>query len=343
MFRKHRTTFFECARRRRRCSGAFTIIELLVVVSIIALLIGLLLPSLQGARDQAKNVKTRALLSSISTGLEMFKGENEKEFRNTPKNLYRLNTSRSTSGYPPSHAGEDIHRFDEEPNLGLDRIYGAHWLPRMLLGKDLQGFVPRGAVPPGLAPEFWYKPDPLGNEQGPLDRVGPYISPDSVELVATKELPGNPPVQGLLDPEQDAPVIVDVFGRPILYYVANQFGRVIATRFATPDGNGDPGVFVHEDNWGFTGESSRGAGAGFLFAGQRHKIEVLGDIAPDLIDNVLETFTYYIHDRDTHQATGGGESSSSTVRAHHSDSFLLITAGKDGIYGTTDDVMNFER
>ncbi|MCH7527856.1 MAG: prepilin-type N-terminal cleavage/methylation domain-containing protein, partial [Planctomycetes bacterium] len=215
MYRKHRTTFFECARRRRHRPGGFTIIELLVVVSIIALLIGLLLPSLQGARDQAKNVKTRALLSSISTGLEMFKGENEKQFRRS-------------NGYPSSEPGPDIHRFGEEPNLGLDRIYGAHWLPRMLLGKDLQGFVPRGAVPPGLAPEFWYKPDPLGNEQGPLDRVGPYINPDSVELVATNELPGNPPVQGLLDPDQDAPVIVDVFGRPILYYVANQFGRVIA-------------------------------------------------------------------------------------------------------------------
>jgi type II secretory pathway pseudopilin PulG len=68
--------------------GAFTIIELLVVVSIIALLVGILLPAIGKARDQAQLTRSNANVKQLSTAGATYAAEwSDRQFTAVNDNL----------------------------------------------------------------------------------------------------------------------------------------------------------------------------------------------------------------------------------------------------------------
>lgn len=328
----------ESAGLAARGTRAFTLIELMVVIAIITLLISILLPSLSKARDHAKNVKTKAMLKAIGDSLEMYRNDNETD-----------KTAKATNGYPPSAMGED----PAVTGTG-DFIVGANWLVRYLMGKDLAGYAPRRNVPaallnPGGQDEEvpWYGYDTNGKPV--VDRVGPYLDNQAVKVVRTMDLdqgPGNTPSNNFKTREEQ--VIVDQFGYPVLYYVSNpvQASKPHAN-IASFDGT-VPGIFTMKDNALFTGlcQGTMCNLNGWDF-GEAPK-HYLGDFGaynpPDVIhirDNV-KTFPYYILDRDLYDASYNTDNpNQTTATPYRKDSFLLITAGKDGIFGSSDDVNNF--
>jgi prepilin-type N-terminal cleavage/methylation domain-containing protein len=61
--------------RATRFASAFTLIELLVVIAVIALLVGILLPSLAGARDAARTVKCLSNQKQLITAWTLYAGD----------------------------------------------------------------------------------------------------------------------------------------------------------------------------------------------------------------------------------------------------------------------------
>ncbi|MCE5184728.1 MAG: type II secretion system GspH family protein [Planctomycetaceae bacterium] len=304
----------------------FTIIELLTVMAVIAVLIGLLVPALNLVKDHAKEIQQKAQFHAIDVGLEMFKSE--------------------FGAYPDS-----FENALEVPRIDTDNNYcGSEKLAEALVGWDLLGFHPKSGfrsdgenffaavgadvwvydTVDGLQiPGSYEEADNVANVKA---RKGPMIDLENANAFRMQDVYG---ATNLLDFNPNNFVLCDVFakkrvsavktGMPILYYRARtafQFQDYGDTKRNRDD------VYDYDDNIALINLGTAEAQS------QPHEFENgIGKV------NYLK-FEDMILNTQVQEATGGA---TGLRRPYRADSYIMISAGKDGIYGTADDIFNFEK
>jgi len=163
----------------RRHNPGFTLIELLVVIAVIALLVGILLPALGGARKAAQSVQCQANARTVVQGVTFYTTDNEY----FPASYVYANSEIGTDWYE-----EDQGFGNPVPANGY-----VHW-SASLFG-DGQGRAPEGAfecptAPKGGAPrtnpgpnaEDW---DPESNQRNDVGGVAPSALPKDRQVART--------------------------------------------------------------------------------------------------------------------------------------------------------------
>jgi prepilin-type N-terminal cleavage/methylation domain-containing protein len=84
--------------RQNRKAG-FTLVELLVVIGIIALLISILLPALNAAKERANRVKCASNLRQVGQGLLLYANDNKGAY---PRTRYDTNSPANATNFRPT-------------------------------------------------------------------------------------------------------------------------------------------------------------------------------------------------------------------------------------------------
>ncbi len=290
-----------------RNKTGFTVVELLTAVAVIAILLGILMPALNLAQDKANEVKQRAQIISIETGLELFKND--------------------MGQYPDSNQSPD------------EDYCGSHKMTEALVGWDLLGFHPDSKFQAdgkwGIGALEQYDTGSMtdAERQQNLDMRKPlYVDTDKMGVFRVEDFnkPGYPHTTPLKDPGQKCYLLCDVYsftkcsrgnltlkmGTPILYYRANKSSVIFDTnRWDISRYNpGDNEILLA------------------LGCAKKPKLSWNKDAHP-MFDSSGEYKFFLEYIKDPRITTHDWPSKP--------DTFLLISAGKDGQYGTKDDICNF--
>ena len=278
--------------------AAFTIVELLTVMSIIVILIGLLVPALNQVRKYAREVRQQAQFNSISVAIELFNSEFDR--------------------FPDSGALDN----DFNPSTTDQPYCGAMKLSEAMVGQDLMGFHQDSVfLSSGEDLKGRYLYDPL------LDlgaRKGPYLPIENANAYRLEEIYGENGTGRFLSTHY---VLCDVFGRvsnrttgqrigmPILYYKANTANRL--HKFDEPENS----IYNYYDN------------EELVALGKPFDLDTSNNPKPHALDDI---------ERFYKNTENYAISTVELPRPYRADSYILMSAGNDGEYGTSDDICNYD-
>lgn len=358
----------------RRGRSAFTLVELLAVIAIIGLLIVILVPAVSAVRKNAQNTVTRSTLGSIATAIDTFKADQRVGGAYPPS----ASDSPGGRGFPPR--GRVANPY-EPPRGNLNTgqwlpATGSGLLVWALAGADLLGTP--GFRPVRSASQYWSQDTNFGTADNPgayfLDdrrqmqptfaRAGPYVDLSKVRVTRLNgartsfDIPaedeawkryrpgsgGGNPLPSRRRPRY-MPMFLDGFGFPILYWRADPAGvRLADTRSLIFNRQEDPekrGIYHFGDNLELL-EPTDGSTAPLILQptneANPHRLRYYGRRGEPKTDDPLQEegnligFWKYLRNKDV----------SVRLTPHNVDSYILVSPGLDGAYGTADDIANFE-
>ena len=234
---------------------AFTLIELLVVILILAVVIAIIVPALGGARNAAKGVSSRALLTQIANAASAFTNDND--------------------GALPGYFTAEEMGDSENGKRGFTEM------ENILL--DLAGGIvdPGGTGIGGIGGSDVIKVGPTGDATVQVDLTligadteisGAYFTPDA------KSYRAGTGQEGEAD-HKELPDLIDAWGTPALAWRRNQFGpsKIESEQdFAAVDSS-DPAWFYWNTNAGVL----EGATVGKLTRSQVER-SIIGGNAADI-------------------------------------------------------------
>jgi len=314
-----------CIERRSKESG-FTIIELLTVMGVIAVLIGLLVPALTGVRDYADTIQQKAQFHSIEVGIDLYVAEYEAGYPSSKDNAVAPALTVDPTPYGGAQklaetmVGLDLLGFHPNSDFRSDGLY-SH--PDNVGGivTNAPAYYPNGGDFPYEPANTAYWETATENIQArrsfiDLENANAFLMQDVYDTTTTEFT-----ASGF---EDDSVVLCDVFkkkrvggektGTPILYFKANTFNKF-------QDSTSDP-VYDYYDNL---------------------ELLDLGSAEDSTVAHPLADGTDDLLDFDSILINQQASSASGFDVPYRANSYILMSAGKDGLFGNADDIYNFKK